>query len=145
MVEEFVDEQGSLIQVAENFNFDHYQRMFPFQASGSGRILRLQAAAGVNPPAEVRLMGAAATGSYDQIVCGMFWHRDQGYATAFPLTVPVRQKAIWMTCQHVSAGRWPHRSCLDARRSLVQGRLTSPVMTLWAVCRRPKTHYFHRP
>ncbi len=145
MVEEFVDEQGSLIQVAENFNFDHYQRMFPFQASGSGRILRLQAAAGVNPPAEVRLMGAAATGSYDQIVCSMFWHRDQGYATAFPLTVPVRQKAIWMTCQHVSAGRWPHRSCLDARRSLVQGRLTSPVMTLWAVCRRPKTHNFHRP
>ena len=116
-MDEFDDEQGSLIQVAENFNFAHFQRMVPFHASGSGRVLRLQAAAGVIPPAEVRLTEAAATGSYDQVICGMFWPRNQGRATAFPLTTPVGQKAIWMTCQH---GRWPHRSCLAACSSLMQ-------------------------
>ena len=97
-MEDCADEQGSLIQVPENYNWEHFQRMFPFQAAGAGRVLRVQATAGSNPSVELRLAKVAE--EYDQIVCGMFWHRDQGVGTAFPLTPTFRQKAIWMTCQH---------------------------------------------
>ena len=103
-MEDFADEQGSLIQVSENYNWDNYQRMFPFQAAGSGRVPRVQAVPGSNPSAEVRIKSAAEGENYDQIVCGTFWHRDQGVGTAFPLTPLFRQKAIWMTCRHVAAG-----------------------------------------
>ena len=78
--------------------------MFPVQAAGSGRVLRVQAIPGSNPSAEWRLKKAAKEEKYDQIVCGMFWHRDQGVGTAFPLTPTHRQKAIWMTSRHVAAG-----------------------------------------
>lgn len=98
------DEQGSLIQVSENGNWDHYQRMFPFQSGRPGRILRVQASTELNPQSEVRLRGAAERKVYDQLVCGLFWHRDQRVGSAFPLTQTYRQKAMWMTCQHVAAG-----------------------------------------
>ena len=104
LMEDFADEQGSLIQVSENSNWENFQRMFPFEAAGSGRVLRVQATPGANPVVELRLKNAAEQEKYNNIICGMFWHRDQGVGTAFPLTPIYRQKAIWMTCQHVAAG-----------------------------------------
>ena len=58
-MEHFADEQGSLIQVSENSDWDNIQRMFPFQAVGSGRVLRVQALPDANPLAELRLSKAA--------------------------------------------------------------------------------------
>ena len=103
-MDELVDEQGSLIQVSENGNWENFQRMFPFQAGRPGRILRVQASTGINPQPEVRLREAAEKQMYDQLVCGLFWHRDQCVGSAFPLTSTYRQKAVWMTCQHVATG-----------------------------------------
>ncbi len=105
LMDDHPDEQGSLIHVSENANWDNYQRMFPFQAAGPNRVLRVQATTEVNPQPEVLLKEAAEKSVYDQVVCGMFWYRDQGVGTAFPLTSTHRQKAVWMTCQHVAKGR----------------------------------------
>ena len=93
-MEDFADEQGALIQVSENSKWDTYQRMFPFQGVGTGRVLRVQAMPGANPLVELRLRQAAEEEKYDHVVCGMFWHREQGVGTAFPLTPVYRQKAV---------------------------------------------------
>ena len=70
VMEDFADEQGCLIQVSENSNWDNFQRMFPYEAAGSGRALRVQAVPGANPSAEVRLKNAADEGKYNGVVCG---------------------------------------------------------------------------
>lgn len=98
-MEDFADEQGFLIQVSENSDWDNIQRMFPFQAVGSGRVLRVQVTPDANPLVELRLSKAAEEEKYDGLVCGMLWHWEQGVGTAFPLTPVYRQKAVWMTCQ----------------------------------------------
>jgi len=103
MVGETSEGQGSLIHVSEHLPWDNFQRMFPFEAAGSGRVLRVQALTRANLQTELRLMGAAQIG-YNQIVCGLIWNRDQGVGTAFPVTTPYKQKAVWMTCQHVATG-----------------------------------------
>ena len=106
MAEERADEQGSVIQVLENANWEHVQRMFPYQAGtgGLGRILRFQASSGTNPSAEVRLKTVADEQRYDNIVCGLLSFRSEFRGSCFPLTPVVRQRAVWMTCQHVSKG-----------------------------------------
>lgn len=106
MAEERADEQGSVVQVSENANWDHVQRMFPYQAGseGLGRVLRLQASSGTNPVAEVRLKSVTDKQRYDHIVCGLLSCRGEYKGSCFPLTPVVRQKAVWMTCQHVTKG-----------------------------------------
>lgn len=52
--------------------------------------------------------------AYDQLVCGLFWHRDERLGSAFPLTATYEQKAIWMTCQHVGVGTSSIWLCDDA-------------------------------
>ena len=103
---ERANEQGSVIQVSENANWDHVQRMFPYQAGtgGMGRILRFQASNGTNPSAEVRLKTVADEQRYDNIVCGMLSVRSEFRGSCFPLTPVVRGRAVWMTCQHVTRG-----------------------------------------
>ena len=106
MAEERADEQGSVIQVSENANWKHVQRMFPYQAAtgGTGRILRFQATSGNNPSAEVRLKIVADEKRYDNIVCGLLSFRSEFRGSCFPLT-PVRGgRALWMSCQHVARG-----------------------------------------
>ena len=106
MAEERADEQGSVIQVLENANWEHVQRMFPYQAGtgGLGRILRIQASSGMNPSAEVRLKIVADERRYDNIVCGLLSFRSEFRGSCFPLTPVVRQRAVWMTCQRVTKG-----------------------------------------
>ena len=106
MAEERADEQGSVIQVSENANWEHVQRMFPYQAGtgGTGRILRFQASSGTNPSAEVRLKTVADEQRYDNIVCGLLSFRSEFRGSCFPLTPVVRGRAVWMTCQHVTKG-----------------------------------------
>ena len=106
MAEEGADEQGSVKQVSENANWEHVQRMFPYQAgtAGIGRILRFQASSGTNPTAELRLKTVADKRRYDNIVCGLLSFRSEFQGSCFPLTPVVRQKAVWMTCQHVTKG-----------------------------------------
>lgn len=106
MAEERADEQGSVIQVLENADWEHVQRMFPYQAGtgGLGRILRFQASSGTNPSAEVRLKTVADEQRYDNIVCGLLSFRSEFRGSCFPLTPVVRQRAVWMTCQHVTKG-----------------------------------------
>ena len=106
MAEERADEQGSVIQVSENANWKHVQRMFPYQAGtgGMGRILRFQASNGTNPSAEVRLKTVADEQRYDNIVCGLLSFRSEFRGSCFPLTPVVRGRAVWMTCQHVTRG-----------------------------------------
>lgn len=90
MAEGRADEQGSLIQVLENANWEHVRRMFPYQAGtgGLGRILRCQASSGANPSAEVRLKTVADEQRYDNIVCGLLSFRSEFHGKfATPLLV----------------------------------------------------------
>ena len=106
MAEERADEQGSVIQVLENANWEHVKRMFPYQAGtgGLGRILQFQASSGTNPSAEVRLKTVADEQRYDNIVCALLSFRSEFRGSCFELTHVVRQRAVWMTCQHVTKG-----------------------------------------
>lgn len=106
MAEERADEQGSVIQVSENANWEHVQRMFPYQAAtgGTGRILRFQATSGSNPSAEVQLKTVADEKRYDNIVCGLLSFRSEFRGSCFPLTPVRRGRAVWMSCQHVTRG-----------------------------------------
>ena len=107
MAEDVADEQASIIRVAENANWEHAQRMFPYQKgqSAASRVLRLQASVDSNPPAEVRLKAAAQAQRYDQIVCGLLSFRGEFQGSCFPLSPVVRQRAVWMTCQQVTKGK----------------------------------------
>ena len=81
--------------------------MFPYQKGPDkiGRVLRLLSSDGNNSPAEVRLKAAADAQRYDQIVCGLLIPRDHSRGSCFPLAPVSRQKAVWMTCHHVTEGR----------------------------------------
>ena len=131
MAEERADEQGSVIQVSENANCQHVQRMFPYQAGGSGlgRVLRFQASSDTNPSAEVRLKAVADEQRYDHIVCGLLSCRSQFKGSCFPLTPVVRQKAVWMTCQHVTKGSVATRVRVGLRTSAATAHML--CLTRW--------------
>ena len=106
MGEDVFVKQASVIRVAENANWGHAQRMFPYHTgpNGTGRVLRSQASVETNPP-EVRLQTAADAQRYDQIGCGLLSFRDQCQGSCFPLTPVSGHKAVRMTCKHVTRGK----------------------------------------